>query len=152
VTTDLATVERLILSIPAADVEQLSEAIGKLKALKAYVRELDRMFGEQMLERLDQSGPVTVGEVRYYAGFETETLNNDTAATLTALLEATGGDIGAVAGCLCSQPFKHGACKSVLAEGVYYLLFTVTEKRKAKEGKPVRKVLTANPKYTEAKR
>jgi hypothetical protein len=35
---------------------------------------------------------------------------------------------------------------------VYYLLFTTVEKKRAKEGKPQRKVLTANPKYMEAKR
>jgi hypothetical protein len=151
-TTDLATVESLILSIPAADVEQLSEAIGKLKALKALVRELDRMFGEKMLERLDAHGPVEVGEVRYYAGFETETLSGDPAEVLTALLEATGGDIGTVAGCLCSQPFKHGCCKAILDLDVYNRLFTTIEKQRAKEGKPQRKVLAANTKFMEAKR
>jgi hypothetical protein len=151
-TTDLATVESLILRVPDSDVEQLAECIGKLKALKALVRELDRMFGEKMLERLDAHGPVEVGEVRYYAGYETETLSGDPTEVLTALLEATGGDIGTVAGCLCSQPFNLKPCKSVLPEGVYYLLFTTVERKKAKEGKPQRKVLTANPKYMEAKR
>jgi hypothetical protein len=151
-TTDLATVESLILRVPDSDVEQLAECIGKLKALKALVRELDRMFGEKMLERLDAHGPVEVGEVRYYAGYETETLSGDPEGILGELLTATDGDLGQVASCLCSQPFKHGACKAVLDLDVYNRLFTVTEKRKAKEGKPARKVLTANMKFMEAKR
>jgi hypothetical protein len=150
--TDISTVESLILRIPDSDVEQLADCIGKLKALGERVRELRRMFEEKMLERLDASGPVTVGEIRYYAGYETETISGDPTAVLTELFDACNGDIGTVAGCLCSQPFLTKPCKSVLSEGVYYLLFTTVEKRKAKEGKPQRKVLTANPKYMEAKR
>jgi hypothetical protein len=64
--TDIATVESLILRVPDSDVEQLAECIGKLKALGERVRELRRMFEEKMLERLDASGPVEVGEVRYW--------------------------------------------------------------------------------------
>jgi hypothetical protein len=150
--TDLATVESLILRVPDSDVEQLAECIGKLKALGERVRELRRMFEEKMLERLDASGPVEVGEVRYYAGFETETISGDPTAVLTALFENCGGDMASVAAALCSQPFKPGFCKSVLLPDVYNRLFTVTEKRKAKEGKPARKVLTANMKFMEAKR
>jgi hypothetical protein len=146
--TALEILETQIYFIPLGDVEHLAHVVGRLKALKARVRELDRAFNEKLLERIDDHGPVEVGEVRYYAGFERETLSRDTASTLTALFDAAGGELLVVADALCSQPFKPSVCKNLLDPDVYAHLFQTVEKKKAKEGKPVRKVLAANLQFS----
>jgi hypothetical protein len=147
-TTAIEILETQIHFIPLGDDEHLAHVIGRLQTLKARVRELDQMYKDKLLERIDEHGPVTIGQIRYYAGFEAETISLNSVDVLDALFTAVGGDMQQVANCLCSQPFKPGACRSVLPPEQFNLLFSTVEKKKAKEGKPVRKVLAANLQFS----
>ncbi len=126
---------------PASSIEQIAERKGILQAMKARIKELERLHDEQMLEYIDANGPIEIGDVKYYAGYEKDTKDHDRVGAANELLAACGGDFETfVADCLASQPFKPGTAKALLGEK-FPNYFTVTEKRVLKDGRPGRKVL-----------
>jgi hypothetical protein len=137
----------LIPITPTSSIEQIADNLGKLKALAERARELKRQFDEQLLEYIEANGDVTIGEVRYYAGYEKETKCVDVSSALLSLLDATGGSLRYLADTLSSQPIKHGAAKKLLSPAVYDELFVTSLKPDLKEGKPVKKVLAVKPEF-----
>jgi hypothetical protein len=132
---------------PTSSIEQIADNLGKLKALAERARELKRQFDEQLLEYIEANGDVTIGEVRYYAGYEKETKCVDVGGVILHLLDAVVGDYDALAGFLCANPIKHGAVKKTLSPEVYDRLFVTSLKPDLKEGKPVKKVLAVKPEF-----
>ena len=78
---------------------------------------------------------VQTDTARYSVGTVKDTKCRDVRATLEALFEATGGDWEAVARCLSSSAWKHGAAREPLGEK-WDECFEVVERMDLKEGKP----------------
>jgi hypothetical protein len=137
----------LIPITPTSSIEQIADNLGKLKALAERARELKKQFDEQLLEYIEANGDVTIGEVRYYAGYEKETKCVNVAGAMLALLHEVGGDMEVACSHLSSSPLKHGAVKKVLPPEMYDQFFVTSLKPDLKEGKPVKKVLAVKPEF-----
>ena len=87
--------------------------------------------------------------IRHYVGtVKTTKLKPDSkAAAIMAILDATGGDLDAMAELLAAQPVKHGACKKVLTEEVWGELFETVEQEDLKTGKPKKALITINSRF-----
>lgn len=136
---DTALVNAVAAIDPAAPVEVLADAIGKVDAAKRFLREVDADLTARLLEHVQANGPVTVGTVRYYAGTEKVTKVRDARQAMHLLLEATGGDVDTLAELQAANAWKPGACRTVLGDR-WGEVFEVTEKTVLKDGKPVRAV------------
>jgi hypothetical protein len=132
---------------PTSSIEQIADNLGKLKALAERARELKRQFDEQLLEYIEANGDVTIGEVRYYAGYEKQTKCVDVPGALNALLYSSSGSMDALSGFLCSDPIKHGAASKALKPEEYEEFFVTSMKPDLKTGKPVKKVLAVKPEF-----
>jgi hypothetical protein len=132
---------------PTSSIEQIADNLGKLKALAERARELKRQFDEQLLEYIEANGDVTIGEVRYYAGYEKETKCVNVPGALTSLMIHAGGDVEVFCGALAANAIKHGAAKKILPPDEYDLYFVTSLKPDLKEGKPVKKVLAVKPEF-----
>jgi len=126
--------------------ERMAELRFKIDFLKQFAKEADAKWNAVMLDHVEQNGEQVIGEIRYYAGVEKKTKCPDKAKGLETILECAGGDFGAVAEMLASDPFKPGACKELLGER-WGEVFEVTEKAELKEGKPSKKLMAINPKF-----
>ena len=101
-----------------------------------------------MLEHVQANGPIEIGDIKYYAGTEKKTVCRDTRATAEAVLDATKGDLDTFCEQLASQPWKYGALKTLLGKERWAQFFEVQEKPSLETGKPVKKLLTVNTRFT----
>lgn len=131
---------------PAVPAEVVAEAIGKVDALMRFARELRANCDRVVLEWVLLNGPLTVGDVKYYAGFRKVTKCQDNAAAVELLLTETGGDVQQLAACIASDGLKPGACREVLGPR-FGEVFTTEERPELREGKPVKGLLKANTKF-----
>jgi hypothetical protein len=139
---DLARVEEVVLRInPEVPLDMVVAALMLAKAAKVRAAEIERMVKDSIVEWIDQNGEFTVGALRYYTGFETDTTYQSNAEVLDAVLIATRGDVRAAADYLGSGAFKHGACKGLLPEDVFGRLFKSVKRKKLKTGEPRKKQL-----------
>lgn len=89
----------------------------RLLFIKGWAKEQERLLNESLLEWMRANGDLHITpETRLYIGRDKRVKCIDPAATLEAVLVATGGDFGAVCDCLAAQPFKHGAARKPLGE------------------------------------
>jgi hypothetical protein len=132
---------------PTSSIEQIADNLGRLKALAERARELKKQFDEQLLEYIEANGDVTIGEVRYYAGYEKETKCVDVPGALSCLLFLCGGEMEEFAGVLSANAIKHGAAKKYMLPEMYEKHFVTSMKPDLKEGKPVKKVLAVKPEF-----
>lgn len=129
-----------------ADDDEAAAFVLRWKAFKAMVKEIDTAMHAAVLDRLLVTGrDLTVGEVRYYAGDDKDTVCTDVKATTDKVLIATKGDVGQFSETLVSQPYKSSACRLLLSDEDYAHCFTTRIKGKVKEGKP--KLCSSNPKF-----
>ena len=128
------------------DIERMAELRAKIDFLKEFTKRIAGRWDDMMLAIVQDKGDQVIGEIRYYAGVEKKTKCPDKAKGLETILECAGGDFGAVAEMLASDPFKPGACKELLGER-WGEVFEVTEKAELKEGKPSKKLMAINPKF-----
>lgn len=113
------------------DVLTTIELVARMKQL---TRELADKAETAAIAWIEQNGDITTGLVRYYAGTNKAVKCKDHDATLQAVLTATGGDVSAVARCLASSAWKHGACREVLPADEYEGLFETVETKDLKTG------------------
>lgn len=131
---------------PDADDDQAAAFVLRWKAFKAMVKEIDAAMHDAVLDRLLVTGrDLTVGEVRYYAGDDKDTICTDVPAATEKLLVATTGDVGVFSATLVSQPYKPSSARQLLSAEDYARCFTTRIKGKVKEGKP--KLCSNNPKF-----
>ena len=143
--------ESQVLALPDADDLIAPEYVGNLLMnidnAQRTLRDTKKQLEAWMLGWLPTvGGELIVGDIRYFAGYDKDTLSGAPAEVMTALFTHTGGDIEQVAGCLCSQPFKPSACVKVLPPDVYHQLFTTVVKRKAQH-EPVKKIQAINTRF-----
>lgn len=145
----LAKVEESIALVEsgAAGNDQVAEALEFVSRLKQVARELDARLETATLAWIDANGPVRTGQDGpfYVAATKKQTKCRDQKAVLSALLEATGGDLDAVSEVLSSGCWKHGAAAKRLPPEVYADLFEVIETPEVKT------VTRIDPKFLPAK-
>lgn len=131
----------MLARLDAMSPEEAGEFYSRVAALKAEFREWCQALDESMVEYVQSNGDVPIqtadGTKRLYVGVEKRTKCPDPKATLQAMFEASGGDFDAVARCLASGAWKHGACRPVLGER-WGECFTVEEVVDLKTGAPKR--------------
>ena len=128
------------------DIERMAELRAKIDFLKEFTKRIAGRWDDMMLAIVQDKGDQVIGEIRYYAGVEKKTKCPDKAKGLETILECAGGDFGAVAEMLASDPFKPGACKELLGER-WGEVFQVIEKDELKEGKPSKKLVAVNERF-----
>jgi hypothetical protein len=139
--TLLAAADSAVGSIETdSPVEAVLEAMDRVAALKEQTRLLAELLEARVIAWIETNGDIENGDVRYYVGPNKTTRCNDLRATLTALLDACGGDMQEVCRHLSTSAFKPGACRETLAESDYAELFITAETPDLKEGKPKRRV------------
>lgn len=108
------------------------------KARMQRAREELALIDDAILSHIEANGgaPIVVGTVELRATYPKDTRNRDGAKgrTLAALFGATGGDMDAVAGLLCSDPYKPGACRGVLPGEAFADCFETVSKPRLVEG------------------
>lgn len=120
----------------------------RIDAAKNRWDQIYSTWKEVALQWLDEHGDIELPDGRrIYPGWNRRTVCKDTAATLEAIISATGGDIEAVAECLSANCFKPGACRGPLRDE-WPRHFEQREIRDIKTGKVKRGIKIADDKYT----
>jgi len=135
------------LDLERATPDQMRQAIEFVDALKARTKQLGDAFEAAAIAWLQFHGDLTVGDNRYYVGTTKRVRCNDPAATLDALLTASDGSVEAIVQALKADPFKPGTTKTLLGEPLFDKHFQTIVIPDLKTGKPLRRVLKANPKF-----
>lgn len=122
--------------------EELLWALDAMSCCRQRINEWNSRLEQAAVEWINATGREPTirredgTEVRYYAGARKTTKARDQAAVLTALLEATGGDLGRVAEHLASGAWKPGACGKTLPPERMDELFETKVAQELCEGKP----------------
>jgi hypothetical protein len=125
-TMNTAELENQIIRM-ADDVptERLLEAGDKIARLKELVREVDALWQQKMIQRIEADGPIQDGDILYRVGNPPKTTCRDLPAAVEAVLVNVGGDFQRFCEHLASGALKHGACKATLPPDEYDRLFLV---------------------------
>jgi hypothetical protein len=135
---DLSTTISTLLSRVEAGEVTNDDALmfwNNVEAFKRAAAELGKRAEAALISYIDKRGELTDGERRWYVGAEKKTTVLDKAEALRDLCRRCGGDVGQMAEYLGSEPFKHGACKTLGMDEHF-----VTETKKDLKDAPVRKV------------
>ena len=100
--------------------EETLTIIHDIAAFSQAAAELKRKAEAATIAWIDLNGELNDGERRWYVGVEKKEKCIDIAKTLTALIEAKAGDVDGVAQYLTSDPFKAGACGSVIDRDTHF--------------------------------
>jgi hypothetical protein len=136
----LAVAEFPPVSTVAQTMQKLDYVIERARAAKAKLQPL-------LIDYINATGPIEIGDLVYIVGTKKTTKCIDVAATIQAVLEATGGDFTQLCAVLSSQPVKYGAAREVLGEARWAELFDVKVEATL-EGKPVKAVLKIDRRFT----
>jgi hypothetical protein len=137
---DLAKLNESVSALDPADFPRIVEVLDAIAQAKRWLADLQREAEGKAVASLKQSGPVIIGEVKYYAGVEHAVKCRDIRKTAEATMQASGGDWDKFCGCLSAGAFKPGACRVLFTEcndpALFIECFEVVEKGALKEGKP----------------
>ncbi len=146
----LAPVESDVVMLDeTADADTLLQTY---ETVKFYLQELKRlklMIEAAMMGKIKASGPLVISPtVRYVIAIDKVTKCKDVAGAVNAVLDATGGDLGALNMVLSANAIKHGAAKKVLPPEVWGKYFEVVVKESLEEdGKKKEKLLKVDEKF-----
>jgi hypothetical protein len=115
------------------------------------VREWAKVTEGELVEWIQEHGPLTVGDTRYYVAEPTETKCVDRAGTVTELFVRARGDVDLFASFLVAQPFKPGAVRSAMEAEAFGRLFNTTPRPVLKEGSAGRKLMSVNTRFVESR-
>ena len=119
----------------------------KLDFAKSYIKELDRMFKDLLIDWINANGQLVVGDKRYYVGTK-KTVKPRALAPLTeALMNATGGDFEAFIKTMSAGAYKQGACKEVLGDA-WADHFSVQHVDDIKTGKPQKELKITDDRFS----
>ncbi len=132
--------------IPAdATPDQVVDVHMWLKTVKRELATIVSAYDEQMVEWLD-GGEITVGDVRYYAGYRYTEKVRDLDAAVDAVLTATDGDLGKFIDCLSANALKPAAVGE-LGPSLRADHFDKKRVPTVKEGKPKKVLKQVNTKF-----
>ena len=146
----LATDHSLIVALARGFTpERYAAWLGFKARAKRLLAAMDEMAEEAALDYCETVGDFTIGEVRYFPGVERDKRVRDTRLACEAVLKATGGDLDALFAVLKKDAVKHGALESVIGEAEAGKHIEITERPRLKEGKPKKRLLSVNPRFTQ---
>lgn len=135
----------LAVTDTAAKAESIAEGIGMLALVKRRVRELDEAMTNDIIAWLKHNKTeLVVGDVRHYVGPDKSWRCTDPKGVYEAIMQATGGDVDVMLGCLSSGAWKQGAARKVLGDTRF---FVEEVKDDLKTGKPKDKLHKIDPKW-----
>ena len=147
--------DRIIkLAADLAESKEVADAVSLISMAKVYIdraKELKALAEEAVLDFIERNGDFEFNGIRYYAGNTKKVTPKDKVVLIEQLFEAVGGDIEALVEFLTANPFKVGEVRRVFGDE-FDNYFTTVIVPKLKEGKPVRRLITADVKYLEAGR
>ena len=108
--------------------EFLAELARRVKAMQAEVT-------DRAVDLLRKSGPVVIGEVKYWAGPEVDWKPCDMRKIFAQVLETTGGDVDAMMGVLSTNAFKPGATRKMIGDDLFERVESWTMKDNEKRPK-----------------
>ncbi len=133
--------ERSVMADPEQmTAEEAARLVDLIGAMKRRLKEVTDQCNATLMEYVKKHGDLEVGVVRYYVGSEKRVKCRGNEATTKAIVEATDGDISALAAALSSDPWKHGHVRKVLGDEKFEELFLTEVVEDMKTGQP-RKVL-----------
>jgi hypothetical protein len=149
-TDKLVALEQAIVELPIdAEPDAIAELLNRTAFIKEAIKRIADSLEQRILERVQQHGDLTIGTVRYYAGTAKRTEPRDPGQVLDAILQLAGGDTAAAArDFLGSSAFKYGAIKQAAGEQRFAELFEVIEVPELREGKPVKRLLKVDERFT----
>jgi hypothetical protein len=149
----MRTLEQLTDAYVALDSRELSSRDGlldirsALSELATKVREFRSEVEAALVENIDLFGDIDMGDgKRLYVGVDKTYKCVNNAATLGAILEATGGDEALMAEHLASGAWKPGACRTTLGPR-FDTLFETSEAKDVKSGSAKRIVKAFDPQF-----
>lgn len=128
-----------------ASAEKVAEVLGEVEFVARQLKELRANLDAALLEWVTTNGELVIGDQKFYAGTKSVTKCTDQRAALEAIINATAGDLDAIAAVLASGAFKYGTARSLGEEVARF--FETTTVPDLKTGLPVREVKTINLKY-----
>lgn len=147
------SLEQLTDAYVALDSRELSSREGlldirsALSELATKVREFRAEVEAALVENIDLFGDIDMGNgKRLYVGVDKTYKCVNNAATLGAILEATGGDEALMAEHLASGAWKPGACRTTLGQR-FDTLFETAEAKDVKTGSAKRIVKAFDPQF-----
>lgn len=144
------SITRLAAELADSDqVEDAIELLGRIEQFTKLAKELRAMGEEAVLDFIRRNGDFEFGNIRYYAGDTKRTKPRDLKVLSEEIIVATGGDIHAFAEYLSSNPFKTGPCRKLFGED-FDKFFETKVVPKLKEGKPVKRLISADKRYLDA--
>lgn len=154
-TTELAIPPNLETQLhtlcPDSPPEDIAAVLYAVTFFLRKAKELKEALDAKMIEKIEETGqPIVIGNICYTVSDPPVTKCMDLRGTLEALLEACGGDLDKVAGCIASQGWKHGACKSHLPADRYAELFETTRPKKLVAGEVVKQLQALNTDFAKA--
>jgi hypothetical protein len=149
----MRTLEQLTDAYVALDSRELSSRDGlldirsALSELATKVREFRAEVEAALVENIDLHGDIDMGNgKRLYVAVDKTYKCVNNAATLGAILEATGGDEALMAEHLASGAWKPGACRTTLGPR-FDTLFETSEAKDVKTGSAKRIVKAFDPQF-----
>ncbi len=152
-TIDCRRVQADILCIdPMMPAERVLEIYDVVRFWQQQLKELQQKCEAAMIAYIKATGrDLEVGNgVRYYVGKDKSTKCVDVPAAVTALMDATQGDMERFCSVLAANALKHGAARKVLPPDAYKQYFVETIKEALEEGKatvPVEKLIKADERF-----
>lgn len=122
------------------DAEAVAALISDMEAAARQIREARATLKDRLRDWIDENGPITVGEARWYVGTTTRHKLTNPEAALLDLLDATDGDLTAIAGALAANGIKIGALRELAGTEAVERAFTSEVITEAKTGAPKREV------------
>ena len=139
---------------PTDEYDNALRLLDWITIVKAMTADWKKLIKLRVIEAMRAHGTdskpdeIQVGDVRYYEGATKRVTPNDIPAILEAILNATGGDVAAMAECLSSSPFKQATVRDTIGEYQHADLFTTDYVPDLKTGKPKRDLQIVNEKFT----
>lgn len=131
--------------------EDLAAALMAGKTRVEQAKQLLALVESSIVAHMEATGAeFTIGTIRYYAGHRKVTTCVNPQGVMERALEAAQGDVARVVECLTANPYKLTEIRLLcgeLPEG----MFVTTERPELCEGKPRKKLLSADTRYTKAK-
>lgn len=146
----LAILEQAILALPMdCPVDSIAELLDRVSYVKQKIRHVDALLEDKMLCIIEERGDITVGTIRFYEGEKNTTKANSNAEVFDRVLQLSGGDLDiAFRDYMAASPFKYSAIKAAIPKHEFNALFTVTAVPELREGKPVRRLMKFDSRFS----
>ena len=107
--------------------EFIGQVQNDIAFLKDSMKEIVRLYESSMTELIKLKGPQQIGHIKSWLGRKKNTKCTDRIQGLDIILLQSGGDMAKAAEFFSGQPFKHGACRTLMTAEQWDKVFTTIE-------------------------